>query len=179
MAKIARTSGRYENMVSTIRRLRNDGTRCEVEAMSLVLELERLPNLWKDKKAPTFHDLVKLERFCTVSRWLAFKRAQEHFGRRFPLMARQLGVDAICLIARQPLKRFDDLTAKALAFRTDHKIAPTYQYITQIIGRDTSKKKPTPRASLLRKIAALENNVKTLKQTLSENNIKLPALEAT
>lgn len=167
----------YRDLVSDILNLRAKGVQCEVEAMFLVLQLESRPHLW----APftRFEDIIKKERFCTVSRWKAFKRAVEAIPRKDIL---SLGLAVSCLIAVQPRSQWFKLLTLARKYRRENELEPTYQLITKVIGKAEKKTSKGPsRADLLSRIASLEKtlikkeaHIQKLRTVLRKNRISIP-----
>ncbi len=164
----------YEKIVQSIRRLRGEGTQCEVDAMVLVLDLETQPFLWSEGGI-LFEDVIRREKFCTVARWKAFKKARTLFTRkdRFLSTARLLGVAAICLIAVQSEKVRFRLLREATTYRDKYDIGPTYQYIAQRIGKKRTTPRPS-RATLLRQNEKFKKDIAVLSGLLRKNKIKLP-----
>ena len=146
--------------------------------MLLVLKLEQRPHLW----APLTHfeDVLEKDRFCTIARWKAFKRAADGIPRKDLLT---LGVAASCLIAVQPKKVWFRILNAARKYRATHDLEPTYQYITKLIGKKPARTTPT-RKELLAKIARLEGQVSRrnehilkLEGLLRKHRIRVPPMK--
>lgn len=167
----------YIDAVRQIRQIRQKGVEFEVEWMLLLLKLEQRPHLWAPTKR--FEDVIEKEQLCTLSRWRSFKRAAEGFPRK-DIFA--LGVDAACLIAKQPRGSWIRLLNIARRFRKKHDQEPTYQYITQLLPKKPGVEKVTKK-DLLAKIARLEGqlarrdaHIERLEALLRSKRIRVPAM---
>lgn len=146
-------------MVERIRSLRTISAEHEVDSMLLVLELEKKPSLWRTTLVSTFEEVIREERFCTVSRWRAFKAARGFIPKKH---LSSLGVPAACLIAMQPKGRQLRLLNLALTFRRKHGFEPTYQYVTRLLPSRARPTGPT-RKTLLQYIEVLKEVIRNLK----------------
>ena len=154
----------YHKLLHTIRQNFSRGAGQEVDAMLRILELERWPAYWKTV-APTFPEVLVAEKLCTPACWRAFKKAQGLFPDQaaFSVTAHLLGVKALCLIAKQPTghARLIRLTE---AYVARESTVPTYQYVTQLLGKKKAVAKKGPsRKTLLNTIESEKARAETWK----------------
>jgi hypothetical protein len=150
---------RYKRYLSQIRKVKSLGSGHEVQAMYLLLDLERASIIWRVSKTITFNEVLDKERLCTPSRFRAFKRAHELFKEHG---IRKVGLDAACLIAVQPKNHQTNLYDLAENFKTNYGTDSTYQYVAQCIRARHPKPKRPSYGSLKRRIEQLENEIRRL-----------------
>lgn len=146
--KEERRQERFNTHIKKICETRAKGVRYEAEAMLQMYKLYQMPSIWRGSPGDKFEAVVIQEKLlCTVSRWRAFLKAVEH-----PNITKThittLGIPAICLIVKQTQRRQWRLLQRALKFRKDHDVEPTYQFITQLIGPRKKSAKPSRRELL-------------------------------
>ncbi len=153
-------SARYKQFANSYREFKALGSKYEIEAMFVLLDFERTSVCWKTNPKVTFNDVLRNERFCTIARYKAFKAAAVIFGKP---QIKKLGVNAVCLIARQPTKYRTRLITQTTKFRSEHAMEPTYQYASKLIESMLPKKKAKPTYGALKKfVEALKEEVRLL-----------------
>jgi len=161
---------KYQHYTRQYREFKALGAKYEVKAMYTLIEFERTSICWKTSPEMTFEDVLREEKFCTISRFHAFRRALDIFRRQD---IDRLGVDSVCLIAKQPPKWHARLTKAAMRFRKEHDFEPTYQYITHLVEgllpESTAADRPT--------YGQLRQYVEVLKDRLKEAGAKVPSLK--
>jgi hypothetical protein len=106
--------------------------------MEYLLTISLQPLVWREKYL-TFNKLLLNEKLCTVSRFLAFKKAV-----RLQLPLKSLGVEAACLLACLPKAKRSEIRRLVVGWVGKHKIPPTYQLVSEYIKRAIPKKKRWP-----------------------------------
>jgi hypothetical protein len=162
-------SAKYKHFADSYRSFKALGSKYEIEAMFVLLDFERTSVCWRTSPKVTFNEVLREERFCTIRRYNAFKQATVMFGKP---QIKRLGVDAVCLIARQPAKYRPRLIEKSLKFRSSFAQEPTYQYASQLIESMLPKKKAKPTYGTLKKF------VESLKEEVRRLGGKIPKMEA-
>lgn len=132
----SRSHPQYKMFAAKVREYRALGSKYEVEAMYTLMDFERATISWKTAPTMKFEEVIREERFFPVAKWLAFKKAIEIGGKSKDLTKEQikrLGVSAINLIMRQPAAYHKKLIKRAIAYRNEHEVEPTYQYVSRLI----------------------------------------------
>lgn len=159
-------NARYKHFVRSFLEFKHLGSRYDVKAMHVLLDFERTSICWKTSPQMRFEDILRDERFCTVARFKAFKRAVETFRRD---QIERLGVEVVCIIVRQPSRFHPKLLRAALTFRTTHDVAPTYQHMSRLINLTVPRKTGRPTyAQLRRQCEELKSQLKAIKRERKE-----------
>lgn len=165
---VQKHSIKYDEYVSRIRDLRGRSAADEVAAMRLLVEFEKAKYAWKKYPSDRFEDVIREERFCTVNRYHAFKKAVAELTK---IHIDHLGVAASCLIAKQTKGARFRLLNAALQYRNKHDIEPTYQYVSQWIrARKPKSNRPT--------YGELNAYVEILKAKIVRLGGKVPPMES-
>lgn len=141
----------YPTFVATARSYRKASDRAYVRLMCLLCEIHDTPRVWKDRH-PTFRDVLRVERICTVSRYEAFRKA-----RSLNLDVAKLGVEASCLLAKYPPPLRTRALRATYGWISRHKVRPTYQLVAEYVkGLAPPANKRATKAELRRYIQVLQ-----------------------
>lgn len=160
-------SDKYKHFARTFREYKALGSKYEVQAMFTLLDFEKTTVCWKTTPSKRFNEVIRDEHFCTISRFRAFKQAASIFTRT---EISKLGVDAVCLIARQPTKYRARITRDAMKFRGVHSMEPTYQFTTRLIASIVPRQKNRPTYAQLKRL------VETMKEELQRLGGQIPKM---
>lgn len=157
-------SDKYNHHVQMIHSANEAGGGNVLRAFYLLLEFEKAAICWRTSPQVHFRDIIREERFCAVARYHAFKRAVGAFRKE---QIKRLGLNAVCLIIKQPEKYRNKLLKRALTFRNRYNQEPTYQQLTlfvrEIVPRET---KPT--------YAQLRNRCDQLEEFIRNQGLRIP-----
>lgn len=166
---IGKKHPKYGFYVRTIRHHTSVGGSNMLRAFYALLEFEKTSICWQDSPQRKFSDVIREEQFCSIARYRSFKRAVGLFRKA---QLERLGLDAVCLIAKQPEKYHARLVRLALNYRSRFDTEPTYQYVSKrihaMLPRPTVTK-PT--------YAQLRNYCEKLQKTLRANDIRIPKMD--
>jgi len=156
---------KYQYYLGAIRSAWNTSSESETKVLALLRDFENATIAWKTSPQAKFEDVLREERLCPISRYRNFKRASEGMSRD---QIKFLGLDAVCLIARQPHAKWPRLLRLASDYRKKYGHAPNTQQ-TSILVRmvvPTENKKPT--------YTQLLRHNQTLLEVLKENKLRAP-----
>jgi hypothetical protein len=135
--------------------------------MRLLCDVHDTPQVWQHQHK-SFNDVLRSERFCTISKFAAFRKALQ-----LDLPVEKLGVDAACLLASYPAKIRKTATEQTLQWVATHKIAPTYQLVAEYVStRQPGASKAPPKAKPSN--AALRRYIATLQALCRKHGIAFP-----
>jgi hypothetical protein len=157
-------SDKYKHYVRMIHAANEAGGSNVLNAFYLLLDFEKTAICWRTSPQSRFSDVINEERFCSVIRFTNFKSAVGAFRKD---QIKRLGLDAVCLIVRQPEKFRARLLKQALVFRNKFGQEPTYQQLSRTIRTLVPRTdKPT--------YAQLRNRVEQLEGFIRENDLRVP-----
>ena len=156
---------KYNYYVRQIHTANEAGGSKVLDAMFLLLDFEKAAICWRVTPQTRFEDVIREERFCAVARFHDFKRALGVFRKD---QIKRLGLDAVCLIVKQPEKYRAKIIKQALSFRNKFGQEPTYQQVSLSI------RGIVPRQAKLT-YAQLKKRCEQLEEFIRENGLRVPA----
>jgi hypothetical protein len=148
---------KYNYYVRTIHAANEAGGSNVLNAFYLLLDFEKAAICWRTSPQSKFSDVINEERFCSVIRFNNFKRAVAVFRKD---QIKRLGLDAVCLIVRQPEKFRNRLLKKALEFRNKHQQEPTYQQLSRTIRTMVPRQAKPTYSQLRARVEQLEEYIR-------------------
>ena len=139
--------------------------------MYLLIEFEPLELVWTDQW-DTWKQLLKDNKFCSVTRYQQFKLATRYFSRG---EFESLGVGACVIIARTPKAHFSVVKTMAKEYQKEHGVPLTPSKASSLI-REVSPSSDS-RANHRLSVRKLGRHVRHLEAVLLQHEIQPPKFE--
>jgi hypothetical protein len=159
---------KYQFYVNRVRDRWVASSNSEVEVLTTLREFERATIAWKTGPDVKFEDILREERLCPIARYRNFKRAEAIGKDRI----KYLGLDAVCLIAKQTHKHWPRLIKLVLDYRKQFGHSPNTQQTSTLIRKvvPVTSSKPT--------YSQIKRQNETLLQVIRENKLRVPKMPA-
>jgi hypothetical protein len=159
----------YTKFLTRARELRANQVSSEHAFLELLIQQEEAVLDWKKPKSKysSWDDLLRGERFCTLTMYRDYKKARSLITQPW---IKKLGVYASVNIARLDDKARQSVMKSVRSWYNEHSVAPTYQLVSQYVKHlDSFKKAKGPT-----KMAKMTAYIKICQDLLKRHGIAFP-----